>query len=131
MPELPEKLCRITGIGQTVPERPSAKRPIRLFLDAAREAIADAGLMPADIDGITSYPPKSAEGGGISPVSVGEAAAVLGIQPRWINACTHESFGHMSAIFDAVLAVSAGLARHVLVFRTVAQAQARADALQT
>lgn len=128
MPELPEKLCRITGIGQTVPERPSAKRPIRLFLDAAREAIVDAGLKPSDIDGITSYPPKSVEGGGISPVSVGEAAAVLGIQPRWINACTHESFGHMSAIFDAVLAVSAGLARHVLVFRTVAQAQARAEA---
>jgi acetyl-CoA acetyltransferase len=126
--ELPEKLCRITGIGQTLPERTSAKRPIRLFLDAALEAIADAGLTPGDIDGITSYPPKSVEGGGISPVSVGEAAAVLGIEPRWINACTHESFGHMSAIFDAVLAVASGLARHVLVFRTVAQAQARSVA---
>ena len=46
MPELPEKLCRITGIGQTVPERPSAKRPIRLFLDAAREAIARVAAKP-------------------------------------------------------------------------------------
>lgn len=125
MTQLPEKLCRITGIGQSEVGRPSTSPPMHLTLDAALTAIADAGLSIDDIDGVSNYPPKTTEGGGISPVSVGELKTALGINPRWIGSSTHEGPGHMGSIFAAIMAVATGLCRHVLVFRTVAQAQAR------
>lgn len=125
MTELPEKLCRVTGIGQSEVGRPSAKSPIELTLDAANMAIADAGLRVEDIDGIVNYPPKTDLGGGISPVGVNEAMFALGIDAKWIGVANHEGPGHMGAIFAAIMAVATGLCRHVLVFRTVAQAQAR------
>ena len=105
MTELPEKLCRITGIGQSAVGRPSPHTPIQFTMDAAMQAITDAGLTVADIDGITNYPMKSTEGGGISPVGVGEAMFALGIDATWIGSATHEGPGHMSAIFQAVMAV--------------------------
>ena len=126
MPEaLPEKLCRITGIGQSEVGRPSRKSALELTIDAATMAIADAGLRIADIDGVVNYPPKTDLGGGISPVGVSEAMFALGIEAPWVGSANHEGPGHMGAIFAAVMAVATGLCRHVLVFRTVAQAQAR------
>jgi acetyl-CoA acetyltransferase len=125
MAELPEKLCRITGIGQSEVGRPSAKSPMELTLDAALAAIGDAGLKPDDIDGIVNYPPKTELGGGISPVGVNETMHALGIEAKWIGVANHEGPGHMGAIFAAIMALASGLCRHVLVFRTVAQAQAR------
>ena len=123
---LPEKRCCITGAGQSAVGRPSARTALQLTADASLQAIADAGLTVADIDGITTYPGKSSEGGGIAPVSVTEATLLLGLVPRWAGA-TSEGHGHMGAIFQAVMAIAAGLCRHVLVFRTVAQATARLD----
>ncbi|MBW8783685.1 MAG: thiolase family protein [Novosphingobium sp.] len=125
MPDLPERNVRITGIGQSQVGRPSPKSPLQLTMDAALEAIADAGLRLSDIDGIVNYPVKSSEGGGISPVSAGETMTALGLQCNWLASGSHEGPGHMAAIFEAILAISAGLCRHVLVFRSVAQAQAR------
>lgn len=49
----------------------------------------------------------------------------LGIKPVWTNPSTSEGPGHMAPLFQAVMAVATGLCRHVLVFRTVAQASAR------
>ena len=48
----------------------------------------------------------------------------LGLQPTWVGAST-EGHAHMSAIISAIQAIACGLCRHVLVFRTVAQATAR------
>ena len=123
--ELPERYCRITGIGQSEVGRPSPKSALELTIDACSQAIADAGLTPEDIDGVINYPVKTLEGGGISPVSVGEAQFALGIDAVWAGAGTHEGPGHMAAIFGAIMAVATGVCRHVLVFRSVAQAQAR------
>ena len=120
----PEKLACITGAAQSEVGRPSSRSALQLTADACLAAIADAGLKVSDIDGIACYPGKSAEGGGIAPVSPSEAAAVLGIDPRWILASA-EGFSHMAPIFNAVTAIACGLARHVVVFRSVAQAQAR------
>jgi acetyl-CoA acetyltransferase len=68
---------------------------------------------------------KTTEGGGISPVSVGETMVALGIDATWVGSGTHEGPGHMGSIFQAIMAIATGLCRHVVVFRTVAQAQAR------
>jgi len=123
--ELPERHCRITGIGQSEVGRPSPKGALQLTMDACMEAIRDAGLTPEDIDGIANYGAKSVEGGGISPVSVGEVQFALGIDATWAGIGTHEGPGHMGSIFAAITMVATGICRHVLVIRTVAQAQAR------
>ena len=120
----PEKSVAITGIGQSEVARPSRRTALQLTADACLEAIADAGLVPADIDGISTYPGRSPLGGGIAPVGSTEAMTILGIEPVWISAST-EGHAHMGAIVQAILALATGLCRHVLVFRTVAQATAR------
>ncbi len=128
LPEkLPEKLVCVTGAAQSEVARPSPRSALQLTADACLAAIADAGLDVSEIDGIATYPGKSSEGGGIAPVSPSEAAAMLGLNPRWILASS-EGFSHMAPIFNAVTAIACGLARHVVVFRTVAQASARRQA---
>ena len=121
----PEKQVCITGVGQSPVGRPSAKSALQLTLDACLEAISDAGLAPSDIDGLTTYPGPSQEGGGFSPVGATETMLALGLQPIWIGAST-EGHAHMGAIISAIQSIASGLCRHVLVFRTVAQASARA-----
>jgi acetyl-CoA acetyltransferase len=120
----PEKQVCITGVGQSEVGRPSSRSALQLTLDACLEAIADAGLTPADIDGLTTYPGPSQDAGGFSPVGATETMLGLGLNPIWVGAST-EGHAHMGAIISAVQAIASGLCRHVLVFRTVAQASAR------
>jgi acetyl-CoA acetyltransferase len=127
MARLPEKQVCVTGAAQTAIGRPSPRSALELTLDAARGALADAGLSVADLDGIATYPGKSAEGGGIAPVGTTEAAFALGMTPRWVLSSA-EGHSHLGAVFGAIAAIATGLARHVLIFRTVAQASARAKA---
>ena len=123
--ELAERKVRITGAGQSAVGRPSDRSPLQLTLDACLAAIADAGLKPSDIDGLTTYPGPSGDAGGFSPVGATETMLALGLEPTWVGAST-EGHAHMGAIISAIQAIASGLCRHVLVFRTVAQAQARA-----
>jgi acetyl-CoA acetyltransferase len=121
----PEKQVRITGIGQSKVGRPSDRTPLQLTLDACLEAIKDAGLSVDQIDGLTNHFGKIPDAGGISPVGTIETMMALGIRPVWTCPSTAEGPGHMGAIFQAIMTVATGLCRHVLVFRTVGQAQAR------
>ena len=70
--------------------------------------MADAGLNPSDIDGITTM--------GDTPL--GEASARLGIDAGW-HGGGFDTGGLLSPVMSACLAVSTGRARHVLVYRTV------------
>ena len=56
MTERFEDRCIISGIGQSDVGRRVTKGVMALTLDAVLEAIADAGLKPADIDGVMSWP---------------------------------------------------------------------------
>ena len=87
--------------------------------------MADAGIAVDDVDGLICHPGKTSEGGGISPVGTVETMMALGIRPVWTNPSSFEGPGHMAALFQAVMAIATGLCRHVLCFRTVAQASAR------
>ena len=128
--ELVETRTCITGAAQSEVGRPSTRTALQLTADAMLAAIADAGLKPSDIDGVATYPGKFAEGGGIGPVSTAEAAEVCGFVPKWVLS-SGEGHSHLSPIFHAAMAIAAGLARHVVVFRTVAQATARLASRQS
>lgn len=124
MSRYPEKSVRITGIGQSPVARPSDRTALEFTADACLEAIADAGLEPGDIDGIATYFGKLASGGGIGPVSTTEVQETIGLDIAWSDTA-NEGHSHLGCLFNAILALDAGLARHVLVFRSVAQATAR------
>lgn len=121
-----EKNVAIQGIGQSRVARPAAQSPLRLTVDACRAAIADAGLRASDIDGIVSYPGAADNATGFSPVGVHDVRLALALRPVWYGSSALESAGQMSAFFSAIHALAAGVVRHVLLFRSTAEASARA-----
>jgi len=116
----PEDQVAITGIGMSQIGRRLMRPPLSLAVEAVKAAVADAGLTLADIDGLSTYPGAMTDGGfGEGGVSALEDA--LGLRPTWYNGGM-ETFGPGGSVVAAVLAVAAGLARHVVCFRTVWQA---------
>lgn len=119
-----EKNVAITGIGQSEIGRPSAKTGLRLSVDAALEAIADAGLAPEDIDGIACWPGDNNNGNPFSPVGPNALMSVLGLKVNWYGA-GYEGPGPLTGIINGAMAIAAGLCNHVLVYRTITEASAR------
>src|SRR6476646_4100290 len=85
-----EEACIISGIGQSEVGRRVEKGVMALTLDAALEAIADAGLQPADIDGVISWPGAVSRADGLAPSSPGSSGPgphavidALRLQPYW------------------------------------------------
>lgn len=95
-----------------------------LTVDAALGAIADAGLTVADIDGISTYPGRHEATPGYSPVGVTELKEALRLRLDWFCGAA-ELPGQFGAIVNAVAAVHAGLARHVLCFRTLTESSSQ------
>jgi len=123
--KFPEKQVAITGIGQTRAARPSPKSGLSLTIQACREALADAGLAAADVHGVSTYPGMRDDGLGFSPVSIAEVRHSFGMHLDWYSSANQDSAGHMSALFNAINAIAAGMTDHVLLFRTVTEATAR------
>jgi acetyl-CoA acetyltransferase len=99
--------CAIVGIGQTPFTRGTDKSTLELHLDAALEAIADAGLSVTDIDAVM---PNELAGTGAEDFILN-----LGL-PELAFSSTLRTGGasFASAIQSAALAVHGGVARHVL-----------------
>jgi acetyl-CoA acetyltransferase/uncharacterized OB-fold protein len=115
-----EDRVAITGIGMSSIGRRLMLPPLSLTTAAIMAAVDDAGLTMEEIDGISTYPGGPAAGGfGEGGVSAVEDA--LGIRPVWYNG-GGETFGPAGSVIAAMLAVAAGLVRHVVCFRTVWQA---------
>ncbi|MEY2398554.1 MAG: hypothetical protein QOJ00_1728, partial [Actinomycetota bacterium] len=116
----------ISGVGQSAIGRKLNRGDLDLTLDAARAAIADAGLTVADIDGIAAYP--GAMGGpgpgGFAGPGTPEVQEALRLKVNW-HSGGREGPAQIQAVINAVMAVGAGLARHVLVYRTVTESTAQ------
>ena len=115
----------ISGVGQSEVGIKLTRHPLLLTVDAAREALAEAGLSISQIDGVSTYPGKVAPMPGFSPVGADELVDALGIKATWY-AGGAEITSQLGAVAAAAMAIRAGQARHVLCFRTVYEAAAMA-----
>lgn len=115
----------ITGIGMSEVGVRLSRSPLGLTLDAVREALADAGLTIDQIDGVATYPGKLSIFLGFSPLGADDVIDALGIRTTW-HMGGGELTAQLGAITEAANAVKAGLARHVICFRTVYEAAALA-----
>jgi acetyl-CoA acetyltransferase len=122
-----ERKAIISGIGQSAVGRKLGRTDLDLTIEAALAAIADAGLTVADIDGLATYPGGGMMGpGGFAGPGTPTVQDALRLSLNWHHGGP-EGPAQIQAVIDAVLAVSAGLARHVLVYRTVTEATAQGD----
>ena len=112
-----ERRAVISGVGQSDIGRRLYRDPLELTVDACLAAIADAGLTTDDIDGIATPP-------GFSGAGVPEVHEALRLNLSWYMGGL-ELPGQLGSVINAILAVSAGLARHVLCFRTVYEGSAQ------
>lgn len=118
-----EQRAVLSGVGRSAIGRRLMLDPRALAVDACLAAIEDAGLTPADIDGLSTYP--GAAPMGISEGGVTAIEEALRLRPTWING-GGELPGQAGAVIAAMLAVASGLCRHVLCFRTVWESTAAA-----
>jgi hypothetical protein len=75
-----------------------------LYADAKFSAVADAGLKPADIDGIATA--------GETPVRV---AHYLGLTPKWVDGTAVSGCSFMIHVRHAAAAIASGLCETVLI----------------
>ena len=104
-----EKDAIISGLGISRIGRRTGIPGAELTLEAVSAAIDDAGLTPADIDGVSTF--------GDTPVT--EVVEALRIQTTEVG-FGFGTGGVLIPVMSACLAVSEKRARHVLVYRTVA-----------
>lgn len=115
----------ISGIGKSAIGRPLDRGPLDLTLDAVLDALDDSGLQASDIDGVASWPGYNREPAGFSPVSITDIKEALNLPLQWYCGGFEQS-GQAAAIATAAAAVSTGLARHVICYRTHTEASAQA-----
>jgi acetyl-CoA acetyltransferase/uncharacterized OB-fold protein len=110
----------ISGIGSSPIGRRLMADPLSLTVQACRAAVEDAGLELSDIDGLATYP-GGGVGGGFSEGGLTAVEEALRLQPVWYTGGA-ELPGPGGSVIAAMLAIAAGLCRHVLCFRTVWEA---------
>jgi acetyl-CoA acetyltransferase len=119
-----ERRAVISGIGQSAVGRRLGRDELDLTIDAALEAITDARLTVEDIDGLATYPGSTGGFPGFSGPGSPAVQDALRLSVNW-HSGGMEGPAQLQAVVNAVMAVSMGLARHVLVYRTVTEATAQ------
>ncbi|HEX7094394.1 MAG TPA: hypothetical protein VF183_00825 [Acidimicrobiales bacterium] len=100
----------IAGIGQTEFSKCSGRSELQLAAEAAKAAIDDAGMTPADIDGMVTFTLDSND-----ELLLMRA---LGIpELRFWSRTPHGGAGAHTTVQHAALAVASGAAKAVLVYR--------------
>lgn len=99
----------IAGVGQTAFGRLAPRTAWHLEAEAAAAAVADAGLRPADVDGLLTDPgPAQGILDGITPHFL-RLGAQLGLDPDYVGSEILGGAGSVAVVGRAALAVEAGL----------------------
>jgi acetyl-CoA acetyltransferase len=117
----------ITGAGKSQVGRRLGRTGLELTLEAVLRAIADAGLSVDEIDGIASYPGPGVPDPGFSGATITEVRNALGLRSRWYVSAL-ETAGQIGPAIEACMAVTLGLANHVVVYRSVWESTAAQQA---
>lgn len=118
MESISNQTC-IAGIGHTEYSRDSGRSELKLACEAIGSAIADAGLTPADIDGITKYTMDNND-----PIDI---ARNLGMpELRYFAEVNYGGGGGpVGTIMLAAMAVATGQAKAVVAFRAMNERSGR------
>ena len=108
----------LTGAGKSQIGRRLGRTGLDLTLEAVLRAISDAALSVDDVDGIASYPGPGVPDPGFSGATIHEVRNALGLRCRWYVSAL-ETAGQIGPVIEACMAVSLGLANHVVVYRSV------------
>ena len=117
----------LTGAGKSQVGRRLGRTGLDLTLEAVLRAIDDAGLDVDDIDGIASYPGPGVPDPGFSGAAIHEVRNALGLRCRWYISAM-ETAGQIGPVIEACMAVTLGLANHVVVYRSVWESTAAQQA---
>jgi acetyl-CoA acetyltransferase len=121
-----ERRACVSGAGQSDIGRRLHRDPLELTLDACLAAIADAGLTTKDIDGLSTYPGALTTPPGFSGAGAYDVIDALRLQVGWYDSGI-ETSGQLGSVFKACMAVAAGLANHVVCFRSVWEGSAQGE----
>ncbi len=104
----------IAGVGFSPLTRNSGRSVLSLAAEAARGAVDDAGLRPAEVDGIGSFMVLN------DSVSCGALATALALpELRWTLEFQHGGQSPCHVVGLAAMAVACGYAENVIVFRAL------------
>lgn len=117
----------ITGAGKSQVGRRLGRSGLDLTVEAVLRAIADAGLSVDEIDGIASYPGPGVPDRGFSGATINEVRNAIGLRTRWYVSAM-ETAGQIGPVIEACMAVTLGLANHVVVYRSVWESTAAEQA---
>ncbi len=100
----------IVGIGQTEFSKNSGRSELQLACEAVKAALDDAGLTPADVDGMTTF--------SLDTNDEIEVARSLGIGDlTFFSRVPHGGGAAIGVLLQAAMAVATGVARTVVVYR--------------
>ncbi len=102
----------IAGVGATEFSRDAGRTELQLACESVRAALRDAGLEPADVDGLVSYT--------IDPVEESELVRSLGIREiAYSSRIPYGGGGSMGVLLHAATAVASGAAGTVVAYRAI------------
>lgn len=100
----------IVGIGQTEFSKNSGRSELQLACEAVRAALDDAGLSPADVDGMTTFTMDAND-----EIEVARAVGIGDL--TFFSRVPHGGGAAIGVIQQAVMAVATGVAETVVVYR--------------
>ena len=112
MPTTLRDAVAIAGIGQTAYTKNSGVSELALATQAVRRAIDDAGLAPADVDGLVTYTMDSSD-----EVEVARAVGI-GDMTFW-SQVNYGGGACVGLVAHAAMAIATGMAKHVVVYRAL------------
>ena len=118
MDSIRDQAC-IVGIGHTEYSKDSGRSEMKLACEAISAAIADAGLKPADIDGITKYTMDNND-----PIEIARNLGMPHLR-HFAEVAYGGGGGPVGTVMLAAMAVATGQAKAVVAFRAMNERSGR------